>query len=140
MNTIASSEVGRLISWYRNVWLAGMVQYLHSGHNDGSPCGLCYLVRPTSMPSTPHLSGTSPAYRFSPPMLTLLCGPPSSSPSHRSLERLRRDSAFVLATTASSSAHARIPHLHDLHCASSSLLSSTHAQTMRINGDRVVPR
>jgi hypothetical protein len=44
MNTTASSELGRFITWYYNVWLAGMVYYLHRSDNDSSLCGLSYLV------------------------------------------------------------------------------------------------
>jgi hypothetical protein len=44
MNTTASFKQGRFIRWYCNIWLGGMVYYLH--HGDSSPRGPSYLVRP----------------------------------------------------------------------------------------------
>jgi hypothetical protein len=142
MNTIASSKVGRLISWYRNVWLAGMVQYLRSGDNDGSPRGLCCLVQPTSMPSTLHLSGTGPAYRFSPPLtLSLPCGlPPALSRIvSREAETWRRIHPRNRCDVFGPRPHppSSRPPLRQLF---SSLISSTRAQMMQINGNRAAPR
>jgi hypothetical protein len=57
MNTTVSFKQGRFIRWYCNIWLAGMVYYLH--HSDSSPCGPSYLVRPICPLSRP-LSLTPP--------------------------------------------------------------------------------
>jgi hypothetical protein len=57
MNTTVSFKQGRFIRWYCNIWLAGMVYYLH--HGDSSPRGPSYLVRPICPLSRP-LSLTPP--------------------------------------------------------------------------------
>jgi hypothetical protein len=57
MNTTVSFKQGRFIRWYCNIWLAGMVYYLH--HDDSSPRGPSYLVRPICPLSRP-LSLTPP--------------------------------------------------------------------------------
>ena len=57
MNTTVSFNQGRFIRWYCNIWLAGMVYYLH--HGDSSPRGPSYLVRPICALSRP-LSLTPP--------------------------------------------------------------------------------
>jgi hypothetical protein len=55
MNTTVSSKLGRFIRWYCNVWLAGMVHYLHRG--DSSPRGLSYLAAEAHL--SPLASGSA---------------------------------------------------------------------------------
>jgi hypothetical protein len=109
MNTTASFKQGRFIRWYCNIWLGGMVYYLH--HGDSSPCGPSYLVRPICPLSRP-LSLTPPPDVVA--VHTHTHHPPHDSqqptPTHRHHIRSRGDPpAAPLSTPPASAAPLSTP-------------------------------